>query len=513
MTNISSPQIALTNHLEYAFLGCYHGQLSKGLTTLGHYIAPIEQQLFSRAIGLLISPAAAVDLGMHLVMLPVAIVYAIGKSIVLRKCDFIIPQQHLQRIRDAVFPLLFGSLFGAIHPYLGTYAAEPSKKHVATGILLSGTNKDSFDAVCSPLTSMSEINTLISQLPKEYQSSEQEKKLLHQVAFWEAEFEKIQAIDFFTLHLTYKLSKKIMQIIDNQTWPSAVKEVAKRISLAAYPIFMAMDLIYFALTTTVCLGSLAVWLMGGQSGAYLEKAGSLEVLIYNIVKVPLFLISASAGLVAAAVRPELGITFSHTAVAWMAKVFFMLKMLGLKYRNGTMKTGDMIMVPAVHTYPDKEKDGRLPLLPSYGAHMRYILVKKTDSHQYQAELIERGKHHARAVNLTRKELDKLLEETLALRYQFGNETSHPILSQYGERPDGILDLGNQIGINNCIVTNLFAAIEVIRNEEGRNQHDVFCQHLKNLALRRYSIYAYDSYPFGKADDILKEIENLYSKGI
>ncbi|NGX42382.1 MAG: hypothetical protein K940chlam7_00662 [Chlamydiae bacterium] len=64
--------------------------------------------------------------------------------------------QHLQRVRDAVFPLFFGSLLGLIHPHLGTYAAEPTKKHIATGILLSGTDKGNFDAVCTPLTTMTE---------------------------------------------------------------------------------------------------------------------------------------------------------------------------------------------------------------------------------------------------------------------------------------------------------------------------------------------------------------------
>ncbi len=369
-------------------LYCYNGVLSERATLLKPVCKTIEQQIFSRIVGLLISFAAAIDLTMHLIILPFSMVYAVGNSLYHRKSDFLLPYHHLQRVRDAVFPLIFGSLFGVIHPYLGTHAAEPTKKHIATGILLSGTDKDKFDAVCSPLTTMNEVYTLSSRMDKTLKLSKNERKQLKQITFWEGELEKIQSIDFFNLHLTYKLSRNIQLNIDDSRLPPIVKQIAKRISLVTYPIFMALDLIFMSFATVISLGTLVVKLLGGQSPAYLEKAWTPEVLIYNVVKMPLFLISTTIGLLTALIHPETGLMCHRYSMDFLAKVPFKIKMLGLKLRLRMMKTGDTIILPAVEVFSPEQLAGtRLSLLPTYGSNMRYLLIEKTAPDQFQAVLM------------------------------------------------------------------------------------------------------------------------------
>lgn len=494
-----SSKISFANRVEQASLYFYNGKLSAQVQLLKPVLLPIEQQVFSRIVSLFISPAAVLDIAIHVVILPFSVIYAIGKSIYMRKCDFILPWQHIQRIRDAVFPVLFGSLFGLIHPYLGAYAAEPTKKHISTSILLSGTRKDTFDSVCSPITTISEVSSLLSEIPHKFISPDV-KKLLNQVSFWEEEFEKIQSIDFFNLNLTLKIGNKIQQAIDESNLPRIAKEIVKRISLVTYPIFTVLDLTVFVFATVVSLGTLAVKIVGGQSPGYLEKAWTPEVLIYNIVKIPLFIISSTIGFIVSIVHPKAGLLCVQYSMEWMAKIPFLLKMLGLKLRLHTMNVGEFILVPAVQTFPDQGKQASL--LPSYGSHMRYLLIEKTNPNTYQAELIERGKRHGKTALLPRAEMSALMQKTLALRYRFGNKDA-TVLDNFNDK-SSLIDLGKQTKINNCVVTNLFGAIQVLTYRFSSNNFEAICIAVKEQATRRYNMYASDFYLFGESKDLVKE---------
>lgn len=505
--SIISSNISIANRVEATALYFYNGGLSSRIRVLKPILQPIEKQIFSRIAGLFISPAALLDLAMHVGMLPFSFLYAIGKSVYLRKMDFVLPWQHLQRMRDAAFPILFGSLFGFIHPYLGTYAAEPTKKHIATGILLSGTQNAQFNTVCSPLTTMSEVSILLSKIPKEHRIQKKEKKLLNQVCFWEGEFEKIQSIDFFNLNITYKVSNKIQQVIDKSHLAPAAKECVKRISLLTYPIFLTLDLVVFTFATVVALATLPIRLLGGQSPAYLEKAWTPEVLIYNIIKIPLFIISSTLGFIVSLIHPKSGLLCVKYPLQWMAKIPFLLKLLGLKLRLYTMDVGSQILLPAVQTFSENRTQQRLNLLPSYGSHMRYLLIEKTGKDQFKAELIERGPRHGQIDHLSRQQMSELMENLLALRYKFGSDDPS-ILKRFASNGK-TAHLGNQTEINNCIITNLFAAVEVLRIQSGNYDFEAVCKAVKTQALRRYRMYASDFYPFGKKKEVLEEINNIF----
>lgn len=503
--NIQSPFLAGTNHVNEIMLGCYSGNIKTSSSTANCII----QEIFSRAIGLLISPAAVFDLAFHLVLIPLSTLYAIGKSIYYREVDFTIPWHHLQRVQDTAFPILFGSLFSVIHPYFGTYAAEPARKHIATGILLSGTSKDHFDTVCSPLTTIDEINTLLSGLPT---VTQRDHDVLKQIHFWENELEKIQSIDFFNLNLTAKLQSKIYKWIDNLGPNDLMHAVLKRVSLIVYPIFMAMDILAFGFAATVSLGSLGINLIGGHSAAYLEATSSPEVQLYNIVKIPLFLVSATLGLIVSLVSPENGLVCLRTPMEWMAKIPFMIKMLGLKYALSWLQVGQSIVLPAVETFPEEQRGDKFPLLPSYGAHMRYLLIERIDADHYQGELIERGTRHGKTDLLTKQDMQDIMVSTLSLRYHFGYRDTHAVLNQFGNK-NGLHDLGIQTGVNNCILTNLMATLEIIRHKEGNGNFNQLCKDIKTKAIQRYLYYAKDFYPFGGNQDVLQEIENILHQNI
>ncbi|MBS0653637.1 MAG: hypothetical protein JSR39_08980, partial [Verrucomicrobia bacterium] len=322
---------------------------------------------------------------------------------------------------------------------------------------------------------------------------------------YEAGFEKIQSLDFFNLNLTSQLTQKLVQGIENCHLPLPVQEVAKRAALIVYPVLMLLDLSVYAVSTVVCLGTLAVKILGGQSSAYMETASSPEVIIANIAKVPLFFISATLGFAAAWVDPKFGAKISEKGTNVVAKMVFSLQMNKVQSQLAAMAPGQKLLLPAVITRPE-QRDQDMCLLPSWNSHMRYVLIEKLDESHFEAEMIERGSDHAKTRRVSLEEMGDIIGRTLSLRYNFGHEDGNgSVRSEFSVR-DGIIDLGTQpANFNNCVVTNLFAAVQVIRHREGRNDFDDLCVALKQKAMQRYSIYQHDFYPFGDIGSAVQEI--------
>ena len=477
--SISYPSFAA--EVERLMLGCYNGELCN----LKPEFKTIEEQVFSRALGLLISPAAALDLAVNVVTCCVP--------------------GHVQKIRDAVFPLLFGSVFGLVHPYLGTYAAEPVKKHIATGILLSGTTRG-FDAIVSPVTAMEEIASLGREISDSVGLSENEERIIKQAVAYEIEFEKIQSLDFFNLDLTGKLGAKLIQKIEEMQWSSPLTELANRAVAVVYPILALCDFSVMAFTTSICIGTLIVKVLGGQSSAYLETASSPELLLYNIVKIPLFLVSMVCGLAISLVDPKKGIGFPSNIIHSITQMLFQQKMNAIARDLQRMAVGEHLLIPAVEVNPENKND-ELGLVPTYHSHMRYILIEKIDEEQYEAELIERRMRHGKTDRLPREEMQKLLSNTLSLRFDFAYRDNMFDLSADFWDHTGIVELGEQAALSNCVIRTV-AAIQVLRYREGRNDFNAFCDAVKKQAIERYAHYLNDFYPFGAGSEILQEIEQV-----
>jgi hypothetical protein len=258
---------------------------------------------------------------------------------------------------------------------------------------------------------MQEVKSLFSEIQDPSVAPiKEEIKILSDIHFWESEFEKIQSIDFFHLNLTYKVGHKIVKAIEDADLSPIVKEIAKRIVPLVYPVLILADTLVSSIAMLVCLGSLAVQLLGGQYPAYLEEAGSLEVLIYNLVKIPIFLVGAVLGTVVSLVQADIGLACMAKPTDWMAKTAFKIKMLALRTRIKRMHMGEYMVLPAVETYAMEER-GEYPLLPSYGSHMRYLLLEKTAA-GFEAEMIERGLLNKRTSQMTFEEMFEMTKDVL-----------------------------------------------------------------------------------------------------
>lgn len=468
--------ICCTNRIEEIMLDCYRSKI------------PVVDEVCSRIAGLLLSPAAAIDIIFHAVLTPLSIVYAIGKSIITCEADFSLPWQHIQRVRDAVFPLFFGSLLAWIHPYAGTYSAVPTKKCIATGILLSGTNQN-IQTIVSPLTAFDEIISLA-----ENQLSSNELTMLRQLADDEADFEAIQSVEFFHLNLTKNWMGTVVREIDS--------EFVKRIALLAYPILAALDLAVLLISSAFCFASHIVSLIGGQAPFYLENEASLQVLIFNIVKIPLFIISATVGWLFSVVNPEEGVQFISNQFNGFVEMLFQLKMRGIESRLDQMIPSEKMILPIVKK---EESDN---ILPAQNSHMFYVIIHCVGEEQYEVELVDRLQLRGKTEILTARSTASLLNQILAPRYKFAQSVHRINYPFFFPKRLPALTNGCQT-LNNCVITNLFAAFSVLKPDSFNG----FCQEFKRNTIKRYSHYAKDFYPFGDIATVVLEIQARFSRPI
>lgn len=460
------------------------------------------KEFSSRIIGLFLSPAALLDVVIHGALLSVTCIFAVGRSIYLCRPDFLLPWQHLQRIRDAIFPLLFGSSFALLHPYLGVYAAEPVKKHIAVGTLLSN-NKKKFDVVCSPISSLKELLSHESRIDHSLRLSPKEKKSLEKTLMYEGEWQKVQSIDFFFPNLTQTLHSRMINVIDQaKTIPTYLKELVKRITIITYPILVAIDFLAMIFISSIYLGSLATKLLGGSPPAYLEKASSFEVTLCTVCKIALVVIGAILGLLTLLISPKTGSGFIGNTLQAFRDFRFNAKMDQIKDDLRKMEKGDQMIIPSAMLHKKRS------ILPTHDAHMRYLLMEKVSDSHFVIELIERGPSHAKTHPLTLQECEEVLEKTMLRRFAYAEEQS------VYQNKEGIIDLGMQPYFSNCVITNLFATIEVLYRQRGpENLFLSFCKNIKYEIAESSSLYAFDFYPFGKTAEIIEEIENLHEQKI
>ncbi len=470
------PSLSLANKVNKLMLYSSEGLL---LDMPGPF-KTIEQELISRLFGLLLTPAALGDCILHTITL--AFAYS----------------EKIQRIRDSAFGILFGSVFGLVHPYMGCYAVEPVKKHIAAGILLSGSSSG-FKTVCSPVTSIEEASSLGDKITDNARFSDEERKLLKQVSYYEKLFEKTQSLEFFSLSLT----SKVYSTINNLDISSPLNEVIKRVSLVAFPVFIVLDLLFFGATSVVCLGMLPISLFRCEPSAYMETAASIEVIIANLGKIPLFLISATFGFVASWIDPEFGQKAIQKGPEFLLDIFFTHQMNTLYSDVKAMQRGERMLLPAAD-FSEDNSDSDLSFIPAFSSHMRYLLIEKVDESRYEAELIERGLDHRKSAFLSFEQIKELLHSTIALRYKFGSDVKRDLRKNFPIH-SGLLDLGKQKTFNNCVITNLFAAIQVVRSRQNRNDFAALCKLVKQEVVNRYGFYENDFYPLGNMHACLSEI--------
>ncbi len=442
--------------------------------------------VISRLATMLLSPAAAIDLAFHGVCIPIAFVYSAGKLILQNKSDFSLAWEHLQRVREAVFPLLFGSVLGLVHPYLGIYTAASKNKHIASGMLIP----PEYPRMCnivSPLSALNQISQVLDRtngsFPIEYQG------IIEEAADWEENLEAIQSLEILELNT----AKSLIERLEN------APPLIQRIAFIAYPLFAALDLAVHAATATLFLTAGIIQWIGGASPAYLEATHSPLTHLYQIAGLILKAIGLTAGFFVGIVSPKHSLILQKKLSP--VQLFLLPQFLKLKSRLAGMEDGSRLLLPIVTQ--NRVKTDEFSLLPTVNSHMMYLLLQKNRKSFY-AELINKSAEHRASQKLSDQAAYDLAKRALSLRFADSDEESIHLDSN-----ENLIDLGSQNTNKNCVLTNLFAALEIL-NQRDHHPPEMHLERMKafqSQVVAQYDFCRYDFSPFGSLDHIIKEINS------
>ncbi|CDR34641.1 hypothetical protein CSEC_1832 [Criblamydia sequanensis CRIB-18] len=472
----------------------------------------VKTELFSRIAALFISASAAIDIVYHSLFTPLTLIYAIGKSIIRCKADFSLPLEHLERVRQAIFPLLFGSLFGVLHPHLGAMVSESKEKFIGYGILLSGTKKN-LSVICSPLTTYKEIIEIGSLLASKYYMPYYTETVLKPVLAWEAALEKIQSIDFLNLNLTKKIVGSAVDTIHSSQLPDPLKFISTRIVLLTLPLFAALDLVFFLFTELLCLSIGAIQLVGGKSPIYFESTLSPDFHLYQLAKILYHIIQTPIGFLYSFISPTGGLDFAASKKL-LVKSLLSFQTLFLNKQIDSMEENEKLVLPI-----SKNNEDSFSSLPSANSHILFLLIEKGKNGRYSAELIERGIDHAQTKKtLSSSDVKNLSYKMLDLRYSEPKSSFSQLVTKFFPEK-GTLDLGEQGPLNNCPVTSLFATLQVLYHKDGLDfasmNLDFKRETQKHLGYLLWDLYCYPNQRFGiyETGKIIDEIHLLFNHRI
>lgn len=498
--DFKSSQVSFLSLGQRAVL-CSHETLSS---------SPVINGIASRIASLLLSPAAALDFAVHTAALPATMLYAVGKSIVLWKPDFSIPWQHLQRIREAVFPILLGTIAGVIHPYAGIYMTEPRDKHIAGGILLSNSKVHS-DICVSPISAFEEVKDILRDTAKEDGFPTEYSKHVASIASWERPLEMVQAVEMFDFKLTANGMSALYKVVDQTRISDYQKEVLKRVSLIAYPILATLDIATAVTSSLLLFGIGVVQLLGAKSPCYLETTSSPVLHVYNVARVIVGIFSAFVGFGISLFNPEKGLAFSfpssrklHTLKALTFPIF-----KRLEREVDSLANRERLILPIV-----LQNGGEKDILPSRNSHMTYLIIERRGE-TFTAEYVDRSEKHGIIRDLTKEQVCKIGKNCLKLRFISLNQGMNSYISDTFNDKNDLAELGNQGNLTNCVITNLFAVFDVLNHRSGGSSldHQHKIKSFRQLSQNRYDHYQYDFFPFAPMEEIVNEILALNSEKI
>ena len=287
---------------------CQHLVLNLSETPRDSIAGTIQSVVISRLAGLLLTPAAGVDFCGHGMAIPFVLLYSAGRSAVRWNLDFSLPREHLQRVRQSVAPFFLAGPMSLLHPYAGIFFSEPSNKHFMWGILLSG-SPETIPVVCSPIKSMSEMQTILSYTNRMEIASADSIKLCKAIASsaqgWEYSLEVLQSIDFFDLKLSKKLSEKIVRSIDESVrLPDALKFIARRATVIAFISLAVLDYAVHTGASILCLAAGIIKTAGGDAPVYFEACSSPHLHLTNLAKAILYPLGVILGALLYLIKPE-----------------------------------------------------------------------------------------------------------------------------------------------------------------------------------------------------------------
>ncbi len=448
----------------------------------------IISEVVSRiAAALLLSAAAAADIAVHTFFILPTFVYSIGKSIYQWDADFNIPWQHIQRIRNAVAPLLLGSIAGLIHPLAGLAICEPTDKHIALGMLSSHTHQN-FDTPCSPVHSLSLVEDLAKEL--RYAKLDGTKKeifpLEHLKAIAEAKkFEKslesLQAQDYIhkIANITLLAMTQITNSIEYSNLSRAGKELLTRASGLLVPVLTAIDVSITLIAQTFFLAIGIVQILSGRGPIYTEVTNNplmhVSFLIQNVLKSLGNLIGTCIWLISPAAGFRASLLPSHLFFGMQMS----LLMLTIKMKMTFSKESDWIVIPIAF-----QNSYSTISLPFQNMHKTYLVVEKKDG-LFNLYWINRPTislkqgvdlqtASSQIESMLKKRFPSMDIETLMNSHE-PQPPEFPSSVQFAK----IEDQGND---SNCVVSNLFGTFEAFDKIRGA---DLETTRLRYKATREY----------------------------
>jgi hypothetical protein len=482
--------------IKFSFIDCAEKVTAKVYSQTSK-VSILAAEILGRLAALLLSPAAALDICFHTLM----IIPTFFCSLV--KWDFTSPWQHLQRVRNAIAPLVLGTAMGILHPYAGIAVSEPTDKQAVTG-MLSSNGRTRFTTPCSPIHSMSIVEDLAKDHPKDEQGnrifSEEHVRVIGESKDFEKYLEMFQAQEFvFKITNVMMITMAaIVRAVENSSMDPIWKDVLIRVAGLIIPALLIIDLALEIFMQAFFLAAGAIRCISGRGPIYTESTTNplmhisfflqyILKIVGQVIAIPIWFISPRKGL-------EVG--FSLSCQFFKAEKMSLL-MLKVRYKLRSLQENERTMIPIAY---NTDRYARVLSAPFKGMHKTYLLVEKKDN-LFNLYWVNRPNIQRRA-NLSEETALNQIDAMLNERFPFMDKEklmNYPIKSNVPEldNAERFGNLAAQGNYTNCVVSNLFASLEVLDRIQGVEEEISSARYkaAREILAKDYSFYENSFTPF------------------
>lgn len=470
----------------------------------------VASEVVSRLVAaILLSPAAALDLAFHALLVLPTFVYAIGKCIYQKQADFTLPWQHLQRVRNAIAPLLLGSAFGVLHPFAGLAMSEATDKHVVIGMLSSNT-RQILATPCSPIHSLS----MVENIAKNHQYGElsggrgrkeifpaEHVKVLKDARSLEESLEALQAQEFIhkITNVTLFVMANMKIAIEQSRLSDLSKDILKRVSGLLIPILTAVDVTITLLAQAFFLVTGVVRFISGRGPIYTEVTTNplmhVSFFIQNVLKS----IGNLVGMVIGLVSPMIGFKISLLPANLFFKLQMSILMLQIKWKLNSSMDNERFVVPIIFGNGDCSALS----LPIHSMHNTYLIVEK-QAGSFNLYWVNRPNiSYEQGLNTdgALEQIRSMLDERFPFM-DMGKLMHYPVRSSSPAflGATNFANIAAQGNLTNCVVSNMFGMFEALDRIKGVEQEvtDLRYQVVREALIKDYRFYKNDFFPLARS---------------
>lgn len=483
--------------------------------TLTAYNAPREHsviisEIVSRiAAAILLPAAAALDIAIHTLLVLPTFVYAIGKSVHLEETDFILPWQHLQRIRNAVAPLILGGVLGLLHPFAGIAVSEPTDKHSVLGMLSSNVTQN-FETPCSPVHSLSIVEELARNhryvesygVPREVFSLEH-LQIIGEIRDFEWSLEALQAQEYIhkITNITLLFMSQIVMGINASSFDPHTKEALIRLSGVFIPVLTAVDVAVALIAQAIFLATGMLRMISGRGPIYTEVTTSPLMHMAFLTQNTLKAVGNLLGTFVWFVSPMMGFRVSLLP----ANVFFKMQMSAfmenIKSKMVSASENSRFVLPIVFG------NGECSALsvPTHSMHKTYLIVEKKNGlfNLYWVNRPNVSLKHGLSGTAAFMQIRSMLNERFPFM-DIEKLMNYPVRSEEPTFSEAVnfAYIANQGNSTNCVVSNLFGMLETLDRVRGDDLEVTQLRYetVRNSLSGQYEFYRDDFSPFSNLSD-------------